>query len=108
MRSRYTILSMHLHDLMQVFGVTCEELGNAIGVTKQTISNLSTRKSRMSKEHYIAIRLYFDYLVDSLSEFDNNELKMHAYILAFGTTPLHEELPYIFNLKNKGETINLY
>ena len=106
MQSRYTILSMLLHDLMAVFGVTCEELGNAIGVTKQTISNLSTRKSRISKEHYIAIRLYFDYLVDALSEFDNNELKMYTYTLAFGTASLNEELPYIFGLKKK-ETNNV-
>ena len=100
MLSRYIILSMHLRDLMSVFGVTCEELGDAIGVTKQTVSNLATRKSAMTKEHYIAIRLYFDYLVDRIDKFDqeSNELKMHTYILAFGTKTLEEELEYMFNL----------
>lgn len=96
MRSRYTILSMYLRELMHVFNVTCEKLGRAIGVSKQTVSNLSIRKSRITKEHYIAIRLYFDYLVSNLDKHDDNELKMHVYTLAFGTQSLSEELPHIF------------
>lgn len=103
MLTRYSILSKHLKELMRAFCVTCQELGDAIGVTKQTISNLSIGKNKITKEHYLAIRLYFDYLVDNLNESDDNELKMHAYILAFGTTLLNEELPYIFRLKLKGE-----
>lgn len=96
MYSRYTILSMHLHELMKTFDVTCESLGNAIGVSKQTVSNLSTRKSRITKEHYLAIRLYFDHLVNTLDASTDNDLKMYAYTLAFGSVPLSEELAHIF------------
>lgn len=40
---------------------SAEEFGNMIGVTKQTISNLETKKSKMSKTQYIAIRAILDY-----------------------------------------------
>ena len=108
MQSRYAILALHLRELMGAFGVTCEQLGKAIGVTKQTISNLARRNVRMTKEHYLAIRLYFDYLVDFFPETKHDQKKMLAYVTAFGTKTLEDELGYIFRLgicpiESKGE-----
>lgn len=42
-------------------GWSAEELGDMIGVTKQTISNLENNKTRMSKTQYIALRAVLDY-----------------------------------------------
>jgi len=50
-------LQRSLHLIRKAAGWTAEELGNKIGVTKQTISNLETLKSRMTKTQYLAIQL---------------------------------------------------
>ena len=41
-------LQLNLQTLRKLAGWTIEELGNKIGVTKQTISNLESKKTRMS------------------------------------------------------------
>ena len=46
---------------MQLAGWTSEELGKKVGVTKQTISNLETGRSQMTKMQYIAIRTVLEY-----------------------------------------------
>ena len=42
-------------------GWSAEEFGDMIGVTKQTISNLENKKTKMTKTQYIAIRAVLDY-----------------------------------------------
>lgn len=49
-----------LSAIRKIAGWSSEELGDLIGVTKQTISNIETRKSKMSKTQYIAIRAIID------------------------------------------------
>ena len=54
-------LTENLPAIRKVAGWSSEELGELIGVTKQTISNIETRKTKMSKTQYIAIRTIIDY-----------------------------------------------
>ena len=53
-------LQTNMQTLRRLAGWTVEELGNRIGVTKQTISNLESRKTRMSFPQYIALRAAFE------------------------------------------------
>lgn len=50
-------LQKYLPLLRSAAGWTAEELGNKIGVTKQTISNLENQKTKMSKTQYLAIQM---------------------------------------------------
>ena len=49
-------LQNNLEMLRKLFGWTAEQIGNRLGVTKQTILNLEHGKLAMSKIQYIAIR----------------------------------------------------
>lgn len=64
-------LTQSLPSIRKIAGWSSEELGDLIGVTKQTISNIETRKSKMSKTQYIAIRTVIDY---EITEHPENEL----------------------------------
>lgn len=50
-------LQSQLQLIRKAAGWTAEDLANMIGVTKQTISNLETQKSKMSKTQYLAIQM---------------------------------------------------
>lgn len=50
-------LQKYLPLIRNAAGWTAEELGNKIGVTKQTISNLENQRNRMSKTQYLAIQM---------------------------------------------------
>lgn len=54
-------LQNNLQAIRKIAGWTTEELGDQIGVTKQTISNLENRKTTMTKTQYIALRTVIDY-----------------------------------------------
>lgn len=58
-------LQDNLPSLRRLAGWTSEELGEKVGVTKQTISNLETGRTQMSKIQYIAIRTVLDYEAQS-------------------------------------------
>ena len=64
-------LTQSLPSIRKIAGWSSETLGEMIGVTKQTISNIETRKSTMSKTQYIAIRTIIDY---EIAEHPENEL----------------------------------
>lgn len=53
------VMQDNLQYLRKIAGWTAEQLGNNIGVTKQTISNLENKKVQMTKTQYIAIRSVF-------------------------------------------------
>lgn len=53
-------LQTNLSSLRKIAGWTAEDLGNELDVTKQTISNLETGKTKMSRVQYIAIRAVLD------------------------------------------------
>ena len=50
----------NLAPIRKIAGWKAEELGDRIGVTKQTISNLETGNSKMSPMQYLAIRRLLD------------------------------------------------
>lgn len=50
-------LQKYLTLIRNAAGWTAEDLGNKIGVTKQTISNLENQKTKMSKTQYLAIQM---------------------------------------------------
>ena len=58
-------LQNNLQTIRKVAGWTTEELGERIGVTKQTISNLENKKTEMTKTQYIALRTILDYEIVS-------------------------------------------
>ena len=51
----------HLSAIRKLFGWSATVFGNKIGVTKQTISNLENKKTKMTKTQYIAVRAVMEY-----------------------------------------------
>lgn len=85
----FTKLQTNLSSLRKIAGWTAETLGDKVGVTKQTISNLETGRTTISKIQYIAIRAVFDY------EANNNDNLKNALHLVLddkdATKEEHEE-----------------
>lgn len=61
-------LQDNLSMIRKIAGWTTDELGKRIGVTKQTISNLENKKTKMTLTQYIAIRTVLDYEIQSNPE----------------------------------------
>lgn len=61
-------LQTHLLSIRKIAGWTAQELGQKIGVTKQTISNLENHKTDMTLTQYIAIRTVLDYEITHNTE----------------------------------------
>ena len=66
------ILQDNLKSIREILNWTSEDLGNLIGVTKQTISNLETKNSKLTKLHYIAIRTVVDFEIEKLKSTDSD------------------------------------
>ena len=60
-------LQQNLLAIRKIAGWTSEQLGEKIGVTKQTISNLENGKTSMNFTQYIAIRSILDYEIETNS-----------------------------------------
>lgn len=54
-------LQENLRSIRMIAGWTTEDLGNKIGVTKQTISNIENHKVKLTQTQYIAIRAVLEY-----------------------------------------------
>lgn len=61
-------LQSNLSAIRKVAGWTAEQLGDKIGVTKQTISNLENNRTKMTITQYIAIRSILDYEISNNQE----------------------------------------
>lgn len=74
--SDYSITSLqkYLPMLRKLYGWTMEQLGDRIGVTKQTISNLERGNPKMTKLQYIAIRSVFELEANERSEEEKENL----------------------------------
>lgn len=78
-RSEEEIISLlqdNLSSVRKIAGWTTEELGDKIGVTKQTISNLENKKTKMTRTQYIAIGTVLKYEVSS-----NRNAEVLAYVI---------------------------
>lgn len=65
--------------IRKIAGWSAEDLGNMIGVTKQTISNIENKKTPMTLTQYIAIRAIIDYEIQNNP--DNKDLETAVNIL---------------------------
>lgn len=75
------ILQDNLKSIREILNWTSEDLGNLIGVTKQTISNLETKNSKLTKLHYIAIRTVVDFEIEKLKLTDSDRAKRAEMLL---------------------------
>lgn len=82
------LLQDNLPSLRKIAGWTVEELGNRIGVSKMTISNLENRKTTMSFTQYIAIRAVLDCEIQTYP--DNSALANAIDILLDQDEPLSD------------------
>lgn len=83
------LLQQNLSSIRKIAGWTAEQLGEKIGVTKQTISNLENSKTPMNLTQYIAIRTVLDYEIESNQ--DNTVLPQVIDILVDKGSELEEE-----------------
>jgi transcriptional regulator with XRE-family HTH domain len=83
------LLQQNLSSIRKIAGWTTEQLGEQIGVTKQTISNLENSKTPMSLTQYITIRSILDFEIESNPE--NTVLPQVINILVDKGTDLEEE-----------------
>lgn len=72
-------LQDNLLVIRKIAGWTTTELGELIGVTKQTINNIESGRSKLSKTQYIAIRTILEYEI--YNNPDNVALKQVVSIL---------------------------
>ena len=63
-------LQHHLKTIRMLLGKTTEEFGNAIGVTKQTVSNYEKNEVKISSMAYIAVRTMIDVLTAQIPDKD--------------------------------------
>ena len=63
------IMQTSLKQIRQVLGFGVQEFGDLMGLTRQTINNIETKKNTMSSIQYIAICAVIDnYIKDDLIE----------------------------------------
>ncbi len=93
------ILQQNLSSIRKIAGWTAEQLGDKIGVTKQTISNLENNKTPMNFTQYIAIRAVLDCEIEEHPE--NEALAQAIDILLNHADKLDEE-----NYKNVKSSID--
>lgn len=74
-----TLLQENLQAIRKIAGWTIDDLGEKIGVSKQTISNLENSNTKMSLVQYIAIRVILDYETQRHPE--NDVLAKSIYLL---------------------------
>ena len=79
----------NLRVFRKLGGWTTQELGDMVGVTKQTISNLETKASKMSKIQYIALRSVLENEANSDSK--NAELLQKALLALLDDSKSDEE-----------------
>lgn len=96
------LLQQNLCSIRKIAGWTAEQLGEKIGVTKQTISNLENSKTPMNLTQYIAIRSVLDYEIESNR--DNTVLPDVINILVDKGLELEEEENY-FEIKETIDTV---
>lgn len=85
---RTAALQRNLVTVRNIAGWTAEMLGNKIGVTKQTISNIETMRATMSYTQYIAIRAVIDAEIDTLK---NKDLLKQLLKVAVDDAPNYSE-----------------
>lgn len=68
-----TIMQNHLQALRKLAGWTSEELGKKLGITKQAVSALENKTSKLKQMHYLALIYLFE--TESEKNPENTTLK---------------------------------
>ena len=88
------ILQDNLKSIREILNWTSEDLGNLIGVTKQTISNLETKNSKLTKLHYIALRTVVDFEIEKLKSADSDRAERAEMLLEVLSKAEEENLDF--------------
>ncbi|MCP9068003.1 helix-turn-helix transcriptional regulator [Streptococcus parasanguinis] len=88
------ILQDNLKSIREILNWTSADLGNLIGVTKQTISNLETKNSKLTKLHYIAIRTVVDFEIEQLKSTDSDRAERTCMLLEVLSKAEEENLDF--------------
>ena len=88
------ILQDNLKSIREILNWTSADLGDLIGVTKQTISNLETKNSKLTKLHYIAIRTVVDFEIEKLKSTDSNRAERACMLLEVLSKAEEENLDF--------------
>lgn len=96
------LLQQNLRSIRQIAGWTAERLGEKIGVTKQTISDLENIKRDMNLTQYLAIRSILNEEINSNSE-NATVLRQVIEICVDKGAELEEESN--FEIKDTVETV---
>lgn len=84
----------NLPALRKLAGWTAAELADMIGVTKQCISNIERKKSRLTLTQFIAIRATFEDEIVNNKDNENMQLLAKALVLLLDTDDDMEEQDY--------------
>ena len=88
------ILQDNLKSIREILNWTSADLGDLIGVTKQTISNLETKNSKFTKLHYIAIRTVVDFEIEKLKSTDSDRAERACMLLEVLSKAEEENLDF--------------
>ena len=88
------ILQDNLKSIREILNWTSSDLGDLIGVTKQTISNLETKNSKLTKLHYIAIRTVVDFEIEKLKSTDSDRAERACMLLEVLSKAEEENLDF--------------
>lgn len=88
------ILQDNLKSIREILNLTSADLGDLIGVTKQTISNLETKNSKLTKLHYIAIRTVVDFEIEKLKSTDSDRAERACMLLEVLSKAEEENLDF--------------
>lgn len=88
------ILQDNLKSIREILNWTSADLGDLIGVTKQTISNLETKNSKLTKLHYIAIRTVVDFEIEQLKSTDSDRAERACMLLEVLSKAEEENLDF--------------
>lgn len=88
------ILQDNLKSIREILNWTSADLGDLIGVTKQTISNLETKNSKLTKLHYIAIRTVVDFEIEKLKSTDSDRAERACMLLEVLSKAEEENLDF--------------
>ena len=88
------ILQDNLKSIREILNWTSADLGDLIGVTKQTISNLETKNSKLTKLHYIAIRTVVDFEIEKLKSTDSDRAERACMLLEVLSKAEEENLAF--------------
>ena len=88
------ILQDNLKSIREILNWTSADLGDLIGVTKQTISNLETKNSKLTKLHYIAIRTVVDFEIEKLKSADSDRAERAEMLLEVLSKAEEENLDF--------------